>query len=315
MDRLRPIEVFLAVAEAQGFAAAGRRLGLSPPAVTRAVAALEARLGVRLITRTTRRLALTEAGRRLVEGGRRILADLDEAEAAAAGEAATPSGTLVLAGPVTFGRMHLTPVVAAFLRAERRVTARLALADRVVDLVEEGIDAALRIGALPDSSLIARRIGEVRRVLVAAPDYLARGGVPREPAELTRYDVVAFTSLTPGLVWRWGDRRGEAVTLAPRLAVNDAAAAIEAAERGEGIAPAYCYQAAPAIAAGRLVPVLAAFTPPPTPVHLVHPAGRHQPLRVRAFLDFAAAPLADRLRDYARAVAALPARGVLTPAR
>lgn len=240
MDRLRPIEIFLAVAEAQGFAAAGRRLGLSPPAVTRAIAALEARFGVRLITRTTRRLALTEAGRRLVEGGRRVLADLDEAEAAVTGEAAAPSGTLVLTGPVTFGRMHLMPVVADFLRAEPRVSARLVLADRIVDLVEEGIDAGLRIGALADSSLIARRIGEARRVLVAAPDYLARRGVPREPADLAHHDIVAFTSLTPALAWRWGDRRGEAVTLAPRLAVNDAAAAIEAAERGEGIAPAFC---------------------------------------------------------------------------
>jgi DNA-binding transcriptional LysR family regulator len=315
MDRLRLIEVLVAVDDARGFAAAGRRLGLSPPAVTRAIAALEARLDVRLVTRTTRRLALTEAGRRLVEGGRRVLAELDEAEAAATGEAAAPSGTLVLTGPVTFGRMHLTPVVAGFLRAEPRIAARLVLADRIVDLVEEGIDAGLRIGALPDSSLIARRIGAAQRVLVAAPDYLARRGVPREPAELARHDIVAFTNLTPGLAWRWGDRRGEAVTLAPRLAVNDAAAAIEAAERGEGIAPAFCYQAAPGIAAGRLVPVLDAFLPPPVPVHLVHPAGRHVPLRVRAFLDFAAAPLAERLLHYARAVAALPGGAALTPAR
>lgn len=315
MDRLRLIEVLVAVDDARGFAAAGRRLGLSPPAVTRAIAALEARLGVRLVTRTTRRLALTEAGRRLVEGGRRVLGELDEAEAAATGEAAAPSGTLVLTGPVTFGRMHLTPVVAAFLRAEPRLAARLVLADRIVDLVEEGIDAGLRIGALADSSLIARRIGHAQRVLVAAPDYLARRGVPREPADLARHDVVAFTSLAPGLVWRWGDRRGEAVTFAPRLAVNDAAAAIEAAERAEGIVPAFCYQAAPGIAAGRLVPVLDAFSPPPVPVHLVHPAGRHVPLRVRAFLDFAADPLAERLLHYARAVAVLPARAALTPAR
>lgn len=315
MDRLRLIEVLVAVDDARGFAAAGRRLGLSPPAVTRAIAALEARLGVRLVTRTTRRLALTEAGRRLVEGGRRVLAELDETEAAVTGEAAAPSGTLVLTGPVTFGRMHLTAVVASFLRAEPRVAARLVLADRIVDLVEEGIDAGLRIGALPDSTLIARRIGLAQRVLVAAPDYLARRGAPREPADLSVHDIVAFTGLVPGLVWRWGDRRGEAVTLAPRLAVNDATAAIEAAERGEGIAPAFCYQAAPAIAAGRLVPVLDAFLPPPVPVHLVHTAGRHVPLRVRAFLDFAAAPLAERLLHYARAVAALPGRAALTPAR
>jgi DNA-binding transcriptional LysR family regulator len=315
MDRLRHIEVFLAVVEAHGFAAAGRRLGLSPPAVTRAIAALEARLGVRLITRTTRRLALTEAGRRLVESGRRVLADLDEAEAAARGEAAAPSGTLALTGPVTFGRMHLTPVVADFLRAAPGVSARLMLADRIVDLIEEGLDAGLRIGVLPDSSLIARRIGEVQRVLVAAPGYLARCGVPRRPAELAAHDMVAFTGLTPGLAWRWGERRGEAVTFTPRLAVNDAAAAIEAAERGEGIAPAFCYQAAPGIAAGRLVPVLDDFPPPHVPVHLVHPGGRHVPLRVRAFLDFAAAPLAERLLHYGRAVAMLPGRRPLRRAR
>jgi DNA-binding transcriptional LysR family regulator len=227
LDRLRAMEVFVAVAEAGGLAAAGAGLRMSSPAVSRALAALEDRLGTRLLNRTTRRVSLTEAGTRYLESARRLLGEIEAAERAAAGETAVPTGHLTITSPVTFGRMHAVALVAAFLRAEPRVTASVLMVDRVVNLVDEGIDLALRIGALPDSSLVAHRVGETRRLLVASPDYLARRGVPMRPEDLKAHDVIAFSGLMPGREWRHAaeDGRPAAVALSPRLTVNDAAGA------------------------------------------------------------------------------------------
>ncbi len=297
MDRLRAMEVFVAVNEAGSFAAAAARLRMSPPAVTRAVSALEERLGVRLLHRTTRSLGLTEAGARYLEGARRLLAEFEAAEREAVGETAMPTGHLTVAASVTFGRMHVAPVLAAFLRAEPRVTASLLMADRVVNLVEEGIDVAVRIGALPDSSLVARRVGGTRRLLVASPDYLARRGAPARPEDLRLHDVIAFTGLMPTREWRHvrEDGRAEAVALLPRLELNDAAAALAAAERGEGITLALCYMAAPLLAQGRLSVVLESFTLPAAPIQLVYPQSRLLAPKIRAFLDFTAPRLKERL--------------------
>ncbi|WP_144184416.1 LysR family transcriptional regulator [Elioraea rosea] len=302
MDRLNALTLFVAVAEEGGLAAAGRRLGLAPPSVTRVIAELEQHLGVRLFLRTTRRVTLTDAGAALLPRARAVITAMAEAEAEAAGAAITPQGMLRLTGPVTFGRMHLAGIVAAFLRAEPRVTASLLLADRVVDLVEEGLDLALRIGALPDSSLLTRKVGQTQRVLAASPSYLARRGVPDTPSALTVHDMIGFSALPDPLEWRWGRARADAVMLTPRLSVNDAGAAIAAAEAGEGIVPAFCYMLAPAIASGRLVPVLGAFSPPAVPAHLVQTAGRFPPARVSAFIGFAAPRIADAFGAYARAL-------------
>jgi DNA-binding transcriptional LysR family regulator len=293
MDRLHGMEVFAAVVDAGSFAAAARRLRLSPAAVTRAVAALEDRLGVRLINRTTRSLSLTEPGLGFLTAVRRMLGDLEEAERLAAGTSGVPRGHLRVTAPVTFGRMHLMPVLAAFLGQQPLLTASLTVLDRVANLIEEGFDVAVRIAQLPDSTMVARRVGEVRRLLVATPAYLARRGTPGKPEELGAHDVVAFEGMFPGGAWRFErDGRPQSIELAPRLAVNDAAAAIAAAERGEGITGALSYMVEPQLAAGTLVPVLAELAPPPVPVQLVYPQSRLVAAKVRAFVDFAAPRLA-----------------------
>lgn len=294
MDRLRQLEVFVAVADSGSFAGAAARLRISPPAATRAVAALEDRLGTRLLTRTTRRLSLTDAGVRFLDSARRILADLHAAEKDALGEAAEPVGHLSVTAPVTFGRMALVPAMGAFLAAHARLTASVLLVDRIVNLAEEGIDAAVRIGALPDSSLVARRIGMVRRVLVASPAYLAARGVPQTPADLKRHAIVAFSGLAANSEWRFAGRDGAArrVAVAPRLTVNDAVAAVAAAEAGEGIAAALSYQVAEPLARGALVPVLEDHATPALPVQIVHPQARLVAPKVRAFVDAMAPRLA-----------------------
>lgn len=289
MDRLHELEVFVAVADAGGFAKAGTRLRLSPPAVTRAISALEERLGAPVFNRTTRSLTITDVGQRFLESARRILSDLDSAEKEAVGEMAVPHGHLTVTASVTFGRSALTPVVCAFLSEHPRVTVSVLLLDRVANLVEEGIDLAVRISHLPDSNLIAKKIGTVRRILVASPDYLARRGVPEAPTELRHHSMIAFSSLTPNREWRFLDgKRGDSVSFVPRLEINDAAAAIAAAEMGDGITVALSYMVADKIRDGRLAPVLDSFTPAPVPVHLVYPQSRLVSSKLRAFVDFAA---------------------------
>jgi DNA-binding transcriptional LysR family regulator len=298
MDRLQEMDVFVAVAEAGSFAGAGARMRISPPAVTRAIASLEERLGGRLFNRTTRSLSLTEAGARFLESARRLLADVEEAEKAAVGEAAVPHGHLTVTASVTFGRSALAPVVSAYLNAFPRVTASVVLLDRVVNLVEEGFDVAVRIAPMPDSTLMARRIGEIRRVLVASPRYIAGRGEPRTPADLKQHAFIAFTPLLPNREWRYTDARGtNSISLAPRFEINDAVAAIQACEAGDGITIALSYMVAEQVRAGRLVTVLDAVTPPPVPVHLVHAQSRLVASKIRSFIDFATPLLRSTLQD------------------
>jgi len=296
MDRLREYEVFVAVAETGGFAAAGRTLGLSAPSVTRLVSGLEERLGARLFTRTTRSLALSESGAALLDGARALIADADNLEQQAMGSLIAPRGHLTVSASVTFGRSVMAPVLRGFQDAYPDVTLHAVLLDRVVNLVEEGIDIAVRIGELPDSSLVARRVGSVRRMLVASPGYLEQRGSPLRPSELREHAIIAFTGLMPHREWRYvDDGRARRIALAPRMEINDAVAAIDAARHDQGITIALSYMIADALAEGLLVPVLEAFTPPPAPVHLVHAHGRLVAPKVRAFLDHAAPRLQESL--------------------
>src|ERR1700731_4201212 len=192
MDRLDAMQAFVTVADLQGFAPAARKLKLSPPAVTRLIAALEQRLGARLLQRTTRQVALTDVGARYLERARRILADVEEAERAAEGESARPSGQLVVSAPLGFGRLHVSPVMSAYLKRYPEISGELRLADRMINLVEDGVDLAVRIGHLADSSLVARSVGDMRRIVVASPDYLKQRGEPKTPAEIAAHDTIQF---------------------------------------------------------------------------------------------------------------------------
>jgi DNA-binding transcriptional LysR family regulator len=284
MDRLETLGIFVEVAERGGFAAAARRLRRSPATVTRGIAQLERELGAQLLRRTTRKVGMTEIGERYLEACRRILADVEGARQLAAGERAVARGVLAVTAPVVFGRLHVRPIVSAFLARHREVSARLAFVDRIVDLVDEGFDVAVRIGALPDSSLIAARVGEVRRIACASPAYLARQRTPREAADLARHDLIAFSQVTPNEWWPFARRR---VALRPRLTVNTADAALDAALAGEGIACVLSYQADADLRAGRLVRILQKLEPEPVPVQLVYPAGSVLSAKVRAFVELA----------------------------
>lgn len=289
MDRFQELRTFIAVTDAGGFARAAAQLGSSPPAVTRLIAALEARLGVQLFSRTTRRVHLTDAGLRFAERARAVLSDLDAAEKEAIGESTVPSGHLTLTASVTMGRSLLPSIINEFLGAHPRVTAKLLLLDRLVNLVEEGIDIALRVGRLPDSSLISTKIGDVQRILVASPDYLAKRGVPQEPNDLKLHSIIAFMGLMPDREWRYGDGRlAGRVSLQPRLEINDALSAIASAETGEGVTIALSYMVSEKIASGRLVEVLPDYAPQPVPVQLVYPESRRVAPKVRAFINFSA---------------------------
>jgi DNA-binding transcriptional LysR family regulator len=298
MDRFQELTAFVAVTETGGFAKAAARLGSSPPAVTRMIASLEARLGVQLFNRTTRNVRLTDAVLRFAERARAVLTALEAAESEAAGQSSVPSGHLTLTASVTMGRSLLPSILNDFLEAHPRVTAKLLLLDRIVNLVEEGVDIALRVGHLPDSSLVSVRIGAVKRILVASPDYLARRGVPREPDDLKQQSIIAFTGLMPDREWRYGDgKRVRRVALQPHLEINDAVSAIASAERGDGITLCLSYMVADRIASGALVEVLRDHAPPPVPVQLVYPESRLVSLKVRAFIDFSAARLRAALGE------------------
>lgn len=299
MDRFRELAAFVAVAEEGAFNAAARRLGSSPPAVTRLITGLEARLGVRLLTRTTRKVTPTEAGQRLREDAQRILADLEEAESTVAGSQATPSGHLRVTAPVLFGQRFVAPVLRAFLDAYPAVTARALFLDRNVSLLDEGLDVALRIGELPDSSLIARRVGAVRRVVVAAPAYLDRHGIPAAPAALRDHRIIFPASVDDAPVWTFAKGgRQQALRLDPALTVNTMQAAIDAALEGWGVTRALSYQVADALAEGQLVELLAVHDEAEMPIHLLHAEGRRAAAKIRSFIDFAAERLhgeGDRL--------------------
>lgn len=286
MDRIHAMQAFVAVADLQGFAPAARKLRLSPSAVTRLVAALEDRLGVRLLQRTTRSVTMTDVGARYLERARRILADVEEAELAAEGERTRPSGKLVVSAPVGFGRLHVSPVMAGYLQRYGDVSAELRLEDRVVNLVEDGIDLAVRIGFLADSSLVARHVGAMRRIVVASPAYLKRHGEPTRPAEIAGHQIIQFGTAAAIGEWRFADGEDEVrLDIAPRFSCNVADAAIEYAEQGGGLTRVLAYQAADALKRGTLRIVLQKFEQPALPIHIVYPTSRLLSAKVRAFID------------------------------
>ncbi len=291
MDRLQAMEAFVLAVDQGSLSSAARTLGVSPAAVTRAVASLEARVGAQLLRRTTRSLALTEVGERYLAVTRRVLAELAEAERSARGALDAPQGLLTVTAPVMFGALHVRPVVDAFLAAHAEVRVRLLLLDRVVHVIDEGIDVAIRIAHLPDSALVARKLGEVRRVVCASPSYLARHGRPSVPHELAAHRCISFTALTPSQTWSFGSGpdggRAKQVALRPVLSVNTAEAAIGAAIDGVGVTCALSYQVAAALREGTLVSLLTPYALEPLPVHLVHPAGATTAAKVRAFVDLA----------------------------
>ena len=280
------MQAFVAVADLQGFAPAARKLGLSPSGVTRLIAALEDRLGARLLQRTTRQVTLTDIGARYLERVRRILADVEEAEAAAEGERTRPSGRLVVSAPVGFGRLHVSPVMSAYLKRYAEVTGELRLSDRMINLVEDGVDLAVRIGHLADSSLVARHVGEMRRIVVASQDYLGKRGVPDTPAAIAGHDTIQFGDTAVPPDWRFVENGREVrVACTPRFSTNSADAAIQYAEADGGLTRVLAYQAADSIRAGRLQIVLAKFEQPSLPIHLVYPTSRLLSAKVRGFID------------------------------
>ena len=288
-DRLDALTIFVAVAEQQSFAEAARQLSRSPASVTRAVAALEERLQARLFNRTTRSVVLTDAGARYLSSCRRLLAAYDELQAENIGERAEPRGWINVTAPVMFGRLHLLPVVRRFLDEHPRVDIRLLLLDRVVSLVDEGLDLGVRIGQLPDSSLRAIRVGQMRRIVCASPQYIMRHGAPETPRDFGNHRIVACTTVTP-ISDRWtfhGPTGLISAVVTPRLVVNTTAAAVDAALDGLGLTCIRSYQAEPHATTGQLQTVLAEYEPPPAPIHIVHPEGRHLPAKVRLFLDHA----------------------------
>jgi DNA-binding transcriptional LysR family regulator len=286
MDRLEAMQTFVTVADLRGFAPAARKLGLSPPAVTRLIAALEDRLGVRLLQRTTRKVALTDAGVRYLERVRRILADIEEAELAAEGERSRPTGRLVVSAPVGFGRLHVSPVMTAYLKRYPEVSSELRLEDRMVSLVEDGVDLAVRIGQLPDSSLVARQVGAMRRIVVASPAYLRAHGEPKTPGALALHQIIQFGSSAATADWVFGKDGDEVrINVTPRLTTNVADAAIQYAEAGGGLTRVLAYQAARAVKRGRLRVVLQKFEQGALPIHIVYPTSRLLSAKVRAFID------------------------------
>lgn len=297
MDRLEAMSLLLAVVEAGSFSAASRRIGVPLPTLSRRIADLEAHLHARLLVRSTRRLALTEAGTAYLAAARRILEQVEEAEQAAAGEWRTPRGELIVTAPVVFGRLHVLPVVAAFLATYPEIDVRLLLSDRNLGLLDDHIDLAVRIGALPDSSFVARPLGSVRRLMVASPAFLDRHGVPQTPDALSSLPCIVYEGLTTARRWTFSDPAGGTITvpIPARLAVNTVEAVIDAAIAGVGVAHALSYQCAAACASGSLVVVLAAFEPPPMPINLLHAGQGALPLKTRSFLDFAAIRLLQGL--------------------
>ncbi|MGH8531832.1 MAG: LysR family transcriptional regulator [Gammaproteobacteria bacterium] len=294
MDRLHLMTVFVAVAEEESFAGGARRLGMSPPAVTRAIAALEERLGVKLLYRTTRFVRTTDAGQRYLDDSRRIIAEVDEADEAAAGINAEPRGHLAITAPVLFGKLFVLPVIVEFLKRYPAVEVSALFLDRVVNLLEEGLDVGVRIGDLPDSSMKAIRVGSVRRVMCASPNYLEKHGMPQNPAELSGHNIVAASGASPSTDWKFG--RGSklaTVRVKPRLTVTTNDAAIEAAVRGFGITRLLSYQVVPHLASGRLKIILGEYEPAPMPIHVLHREGRYASAKVRSFVDL----IAVRLRE------------------
>lgn len=293
MDRLHLMSVYVAVVEAEGFAGGARKLHMSPPAVTRAVAALEERLGVKLLNRTTRYVRMTEAGQKYYEDARRIIAMADEADDAVLGIHAEPRGQLTITASVLFGRLYVMPGIIEYSRRYPAVEVNALFVDRVVNMLEEGVDVAIRIADLPDSSYRALRVGSVRRVLCASPDYLDRYGIPQTPEDLHQHRIILARGLNPNNEIRFvRDGLTQAVKLQPVLSVSDNDSAASAAMAGLGITRLLSYQIAEPLQAGKLKIVLGEFESPPVPVHILHREGRHSSAKIRSFVDL----MAERLR-------------------
>ena len=296
MDRLEAMSALLAAVEAGSLSGASRKLGMPLATVSRKVSELEAHLRTRLVTRTSRRLILTDAGRSYIAACKRILDDIREAERAAAGEYSAPRGELIITAPIVFGRLHVLPVVLEFLKTYPEIDVRLTLADRIVNLQEDHVDLAVRIGELPDSSLVAMRVGSIGRVVCGSPAYFAERGTPKRPNELSKHDCITFNGLTSPEAWIFLSGKGTiSVAVHSRLIVNTAEAAIDAAITGLGITRVLSYQVADALRTGALLLALREFEPPPVPVSLVHAGQGRLALKLRAILDFAGPRLKARL--------------------
>ncbi|MBC3881952.1 LysR family transcriptional regulator [Undibacterium sp. LX40W] len=299
MDRFHQMSVYVAVAEEESFAAGARRLGLSPPAVTRAVAALEESLGVKLLNRTTRYVRPTDAGQRYLDDARQILAKLQEADEGAAGINAAPRGHLTMTAPVLFGKIFVMPHIVEYMQHNPQVEISAMLLDRVVNMMEEGVEVGVRIGALPDSSMRAVRVGQVKRVLCASPDYLAKHGIPQRPEDLHQHHIVAASGVTPSIEWKFGEGEGTAhaststntIRIKPRLTVTTNDAAIMAVKHGAGITRLLSYQVAHHLQSGVLKTVLSEYESAPLPIHIIHREGRDGSAKIRSFVDFMAQAL------------------------
>lgn len=303
MDRFEATASFVAVARAGGFSAAARTLGIPLATISRRVAQLESELGVRLLHRTTRHVELTEQGETYFAACRRLLEDFRDAEESISGEYRTPRGDLTVTAPTGFGRLHLQPIAWEFLAAYPEINLKLVLADRIVNLVDEHVDAAIRISDLPDSSLIARPLGHIRMIVCAAPSYLERHGTPAHPSELSCHDCIAWSALGASPAWWFRDQGADRTyPIRVRAAVTLADAAVAGCEEGLGLIQVASYQAERALRAGTLVRLLTAFECAETPVSLVYASQRLAPLKLRAFLDFVAPRLTGRLQSHIEAV-------------
>lgn len=285
MDKLRAMQTFVAIADEGSLTSAARTLGSSLPAVVRTLAALESHLGVRLFNRTTRRISLTAEGRDYMVSCRQLLAGIDEAEAALSSEGTEPVGALSITAPVLFGQMYVAPLVTRFVQRYPQVRCSVLLLDRVIDLVEEGIDVGIRIGELADSSLVAQQLGDLRRMVVASPDYLRRHGKPKDPRDLLTANCVRFVGTTAPWWTFYEGKRKFNLSVSGNIEFNHAAPAVEACVAGLGFGMFISYQVAPYLADRRLVAVLEDFEPPPRPINVVYPHARLLPARTRALVD------------------------------
>tara|TARA_R110000868_G_scaffold129885_5_gene339173 strand:+ start:639 stop:1550 length:912 start_codon:yes stop_codon:yes gene_type:complete len=298
MDRLEAMSILLTVVETGSLSGAGRKLRIPLPTVSRKISELEKHLNAQLLIRSTRKLMLTSAGASYIAASKRILEQVNDAESAAAGEFVSARGELVITAPIMFGRLHVLPIINAFLAAFPDINIRLVLSDRNVHLIDDQVDVALRIGALLDSSMVATRVGTVRRVICGSPAYFAAHGRPRKPEDLTSHAAVTFDMMGSASSWDFtvsGSRQAQSVPIHSRLAINTAEAAVDAAIAGVGVTRVLSYQSSQAVKDGRLDIVLARFEPDPMPVNLVHAGQSLQPLKMRAFLDFVVPRLRKRI--------------------
>ncbi|WP_339892454.1 LysR family transcriptional regulator [Neptuniibacter pectenicola] len=293
MDKLETMRVFVEVAECQSFVGASRKLDLSPPTVTRSIAQLEHTLGVRLFNRTTRNIRLTDAGARFFTDAKRILDDIAQAEAAASGSYATPKGALSVTAPVLFGQKYIAPILTEYLRKNSEVEVRAAFYDRVSNILDEGLDVAIRIGHLKDSSMFATQVGSIQRILCASPEYLEKNGTPESPADLAKHEIILASTVESSTTWRFElSQKKLSVKVFPRLYCSQNGTAIEAAKQGFGITRLLSYQVGEELQAGTLRRILCDYEIDSFPVNIIHLEGRQANIKIRSFIDLAV----DRLR-------------------